>query len=275
MAVLLEGQKLPIASKPDAGKSVVFVKLTDSALRSLEEYFKHRVNCPNHPHFHHQTAPHRRQIKTILSELFHNTSATLLGFNSYHLNCVRIFSTAVLTFWCCIIFLSFWLFVQKETRQISEITDCNFSFWIGLKLKLKDCSGFFQSSSKKDKKWKITEIHKKILLVADYNKSKEKVVIWRLKRIEGCVLQGCFESAPFLDSRGEAEPRKLPAVESHLKPIAISTQEQQLLLKHPSSHLSPQYSRRARSLDLKSAFSWGAEPASCSSCSPFPAVTLS
>jgi len=43
MAVLLEGQKLPIASKPDAGKSVVFVKLTDSALRSLEEYFKHRA----------------------------------------------------------------------------------------------------------------------------------------------------------------------------------------------------------------------------------------
>ena len=37
----------------------------------------------------------------------------------------------------------------------------------------------------------------------------------------------------------------------------------------------PQYSRRARLLDLKSAFSWGAEPASCSSCSPFPAVTLS
>ena len=70
MAVLVEGQKLPIASKPDAGKSVVFVKLTDSALRSLEEYFKHRVNCPNHPHFNHQTAPHRRQIKTILSELF-------------------------------------------------------------------------------------------------------------------------------------------------------------------------------------------------------------
>jgi len=43
MAVLVEGQKLPIASKPDAGKSVVFVKLTDSALRSLEEYFKHRA----------------------------------------------------------------------------------------------------------------------------------------------------------------------------------------------------------------------------------------
>jgi len=43
MAVLLEGQKLPIASKADSGKSVVFVKLTDSALRSLEEYFKHRA----------------------------------------------------------------------------------------------------------------------------------------------------------------------------------------------------------------------------------------
>jgi len=43
MAVLLEGQKLPIASKPDAGKSVVFVKLTDSAFRSLEEYIKHRA----------------------------------------------------------------------------------------------------------------------------------------------------------------------------------------------------------------------------------------
>ena len=44
MAVLLEGQKLPIASKADAGKSVVFVKLTDLALRSLEEFIKHRAD---------------------------------------------------------------------------------------------------------------------------------------------------------------------------------------------------------------------------------------
>ena len=66
---------------------------------------------------------------------------------------------------------------------------------------------------------------------------KSVSAIWHLKR-SGCV-QGCLGSAPFLDSRSEAEPRKLPAVESHLKPIAISTQEQQLLLKHPSSHLSP------------------------------------
>ena len=114
----------------------------------------------------------------------------------------------------------------------------------------------------------------KLQMLERQNEWRKSVsAIWHLKR-SGCV-QGCLGSAPFLDSRGEAEPRKLPAVESHLKPIAISTQEQQLLLKHPSSHLSPQYSRRARSLDLKSAFSWGAEPASCSSCSPFPAVTLS
>ena len=94
----------------------------------------------------------------------------------------------------------------------------------------------------------------KLQMLERQNEWRKSVsAIWHLKR-SGCV-QGCLGSAPFLDSRGEAEPRKLPAVESHLKPIAISTQEQQLLLKHPSSHLSPQYSRRARSLDLKSAFS--------------------
>jgi len=37
MAVLAEGQALALSSRPNTGKSVVYVKLTDSALRSLEE----------------------------------------------------------------------------------------------------------------------------------------------------------------------------------------------------------------------------------------------
>jgi len=94
----------------------------------------------------------------------------------------------------------------------------------------------------------------KLQMLERQNEWRKSVsAIWHLKR-SGCV-QGCLGSAPFLDSRSEAEPRKLPAVESHLKPIAISTQEQQLLLKHPFLPSLPQYSRRARSLDLKSAFS--------------------
>jgi len=43
MAVLLEGQKFGLSSKSDTCKSVVYVKLTDSALRSLEDYLKHRA----------------------------------------------------------------------------------------------------------------------------------------------------------------------------------------------------------------------------------------
>merc|ERR1711962_449323 len=43
MALLLEGQKFGLSSKSDNSKSVVLVKLTDSALRSLEEYLKHRA----------------------------------------------------------------------------------------------------------------------------------------------------------------------------------------------------------------------------------------
>ena len=41
----------------------------------------------------------------------------------------------------------------------------------------------------------------------------------------GCV-QGCFESAPFLDSRSEAEPSNLPAAscaQTHLLPITHQT----------------------------------------------------
>ena len=74
MAVLLEGQKLPIASKADSGKSVVFVKLTDSALRSLEEYFKHRVNYLRLPHFNHITAPHWRKISSNPINCFYHSS---------------------------------------------------------------------------------------------------------------------------------------------------------------------------------------------------------
>lgn len=43
MAVLLEGQKFGLNSKSETSKSVVYVKLTDSALRSLEDYLKHRA----------------------------------------------------------------------------------------------------------------------------------------------------------------------------------------------------------------------------------------
>lgn len=43
MALLLDGQKFSLSSKSDTSKSVVLVKLTDSALRSLEEYLKHRA----------------------------------------------------------------------------------------------------------------------------------------------------------------------------------------------------------------------------------------
>ena len=45
MAVLVEGQKFGLSSKSEKSKSVVYVKLTDSSLRSLEEYLKHRVSC--------------------------------------------------------------------------------------------------------------------------------------------------------------------------------------------------------------------------------------
>lgn len=44
MALLLEGAKLALQPKVDQAKSVVFVKLTDSALRGLEEYLRHRVS---------------------------------------------------------------------------------------------------------------------------------------------------------------------------------------------------------------------------------------
>merc|ERR1712060_442389 len=36
MAVLLEGQSLPLSSRPHETSSVVYIKLTDSALKSLE-----------------------------------------------------------------------------------------------------------------------------------------------------------------------------------------------------------------------------------------------
>jgi len=42
MAVLVEGQKFGLSSKSEKSKSVVFVKLTDSSLKSLEDYLKHR-----------------------------------------------------------------------------------------------------------------------------------------------------------------------------------------------------------------------------------------
>jgi len=41
--VLVEGQKFGLSSKSETSKSVVYVKLTDSALRSLEDYLKHRA----------------------------------------------------------------------------------------------------------------------------------------------------------------------------------------------------------------------------------------
>ena len=40
MAVLTDGQKFGLSSKSQTNKSVLYVKLTDSALRSLEEYLK-------------------------------------------------------------------------------------------------------------------------------------------------------------------------------------------------------------------------------------------
>jgi len=42
MAVLVEGQKFGLSSKSEKSKSVVYVKLTDSSLKSLEDYLKHR-----------------------------------------------------------------------------------------------------------------------------------------------------------------------------------------------------------------------------------------
>merc|ERR1712079_520706 len=43
MAVLVEGQTFALSSKSQTSKSVVYVKLTDSALRSLEDYLKNKV----------------------------------------------------------------------------------------------------------------------------------------------------------------------------------------------------------------------------------------
>ena len=43
MAVLVDGQKFGLSSKSQTNKSVLYVKLTDSALRSLEEYLKNKV----------------------------------------------------------------------------------------------------------------------------------------------------------------------------------------------------------------------------------------
>ena len=44
MAVLADGQKFGLSSKSQTNKSVICVKLTDSALRSLEEYLKNKVS---------------------------------------------------------------------------------------------------------------------------------------------------------------------------------------------------------------------------------------
>ena len=44
MAVLTDGQKFGLSSKSQTNKSVICVKLTDSALRSLEEYLKNKVS---------------------------------------------------------------------------------------------------------------------------------------------------------------------------------------------------------------------------------------
>ena len=44
MAVLTDGQKFGLSSKSQTKKSVICVKLTDSALRSLEEYLKNKVS---------------------------------------------------------------------------------------------------------------------------------------------------------------------------------------------------------------------------------------
>ena len=46
MAVLGDGQKFGLSSisKSQTNKSVLYVKLTDSALRSLEEYLKNKVS---------------------------------------------------------------------------------------------------------------------------------------------------------------------------------------------------------------------------------------
>ena len=43
MAVLLEGEALALSSRTSTGKSVVYVKLTDSALKSLEESVRQKV----------------------------------------------------------------------------------------------------------------------------------------------------------------------------------------------------------------------------------------
>ena len=44
MAVLTDGQKYGLSSQSQTNKSVICVKLTDSALRSLEEYLKNKVS---------------------------------------------------------------------------------------------------------------------------------------------------------------------------------------------------------------------------------------
>jgi len=51
MAVLVEGQKFALSSKSQTSKSVVYVKLTDSALRSLEDYLKNKavLDCRRGP----------------------------------------------------------------------------------------------------------------------------------------------------------------------------------------------------------------------------------
>ena len=118
-------------------------------------------------------------------------------------------------------------------------------FKIQLSLKLKEHSRFSQSARNKDKKFRIIEEHQNnvgIRLLQNKRKGKSwGGVIWHLKRIGGCV-QGCFESAPFLDSRSEAEPGKpkLPAAckRTHRAPIGPI----QPIQDHPKNSQGPHFS---------------------------------
>ncbi|KFM81695.1 hypothetical protein X975_00424, partial [Stegodyphus mimosarum] len=51
MAALLEGQQYGLSAqdKINSNKSLVFVKLTDSALRSIEEYVKNKGDTISRP----------------------------------------------------------------------------------------------------------------------------------------------------------------------------------------------------------------------------------
>ena len=71
MAVLVEGQEFALSSKSQTSKSVVYVKLTDSALRSLEDYLKNKVSyfSPLNRRFYLSSTEQQNSFRVILDLL--------------------------------------------------------------------------------------------------------------------------------------------------------------------------------------------------------------